>query len=179
MTRAGLPGSWAWRERLTAALGQVTVRIEHVGSTSVPGLAARPVIDIQVSVADVDDERVPTWTALRLLAWSVHLRERGHRFLWPPAAQPRDVHVHICGSGSTRERDHLLFRDCLRAHPPAREKYAVLKEKLIVPWSDDRKAYGDSRTDFVLDTLTDAAAQWAAATGWQVQPAWQQSSDED
>ena len=167
----------AWRERLTAALGQVTVRIEHVGSTSVPGLAAKPVIDIQVSVPDVDDEQSYLGRA-ESAGLVLHLRERGHRFLWPPAVRPRDAHVHICGSGSIWEHDHLLFRDYLRAHPLACKDYAALKQELITRWHHDRKAYGDAKTGFVLDTLADAR-QWAAATGWQVQPAWQQSSDED
>jgi GrpB-like predicted nucleotidyltransferase (UPF0157 family) len=83
-----------------------------------------------------------------------------------PAAEPRDAHVHICGSGGTWERDHLLFRDYLRSHPPIRENYAALKRDLIARWPHDRKAYGDSKTDFVLDTLADAA-EWATATGWR------------
>jgi GrpB-like predicted nucleotidyltransferase (UPF0157 family) len=153
-----------WRDRLAAALGSAAARIDHVGSTSVPGLAAKPVIDIQVSVPDVDDERSYLCRA-ESAGLVMRLRERGHRFLWPPAAQPREVHLHICSSGSTWERDHLLFRDYLRAHPSARQKYAALKKELIARWSHDRKAYGDSKTEFVLDTLTDAA-HWATATGW-------------
>jgi GrpB-like predicted nucleotidyltransferase (UPF0157 family) len=154
-----------WRDRLATALGAAAVRIEHVGSTSVPGLAAKPVIDIQVSVPEVDDEQsyVPLAESAGLV---LHMRERGHRFLLQPASEPRDVHVHVCSSGGTWERDHLLFRDYLRASPAARENYAALKKELIARWADDRKAYGDAKTGFVLDTLADAAG-WAAATGWR------------
>ena len=155
----------AWRDRLAAALGRAAVRIDHVGSTSVPGLAAKPIIDVQVSVPDVDDER-PYLCRAESAGLVLQLRERGHRFMLPPAAEPRDVHVHICGSGGAWERDHLLFRDYLRVHPSVRENYAALKKEQIARWRHDRKAYGDSKTDFVLDTLADAA-EWARATGWR------------
>jgi GrpB-like predicted nucleotidyltransferase (UPF0157 family) len=59
-----------------------------------------------------------------------------------------------------------LFRDYLRAHPSVCENYAALKKELTARWRHDRKAYGDSKTDFVLDTLADAA-EWARATGWR------------
>lgn len=73
--------------------------------------------------------------------------------------------MHICGCGSSWERDHLLFRDYLRAHPAACHSYATLKRELITRWRHDRKAYGEAKTGFVLDALADAA-HWAAATGW-------------
>jgi GrpB-like predicted nucleotidyltransferase (UPF0157 family) len=130
----------------------------------VPGLAAKPVIDIHVSVLDLADERsyLPLLESARLI---LRLREPGHLFLWPPPARPRDVHVHACASGSSWERNHLLFRDYLRAHPAAAARYAALKQDLIARWHDDRKAYGEAKTAFVLDTL-DAANRWAGTTGW-------------
>ena len=79
------------------------------------------------------------------------------RLLWPPAARSGEVHVHVCGSGSTWERNHLLFRDYLRAHPAARDGYAALKRDLISRWRHDRNAYGAAKTGFVLDTLAAAA----------------------
>lgn len=153
-----------WRERLAGALGKATSRIEHVGSTSVPGLAAKPIVDVQVSVPDVADEPsyLPHMESAGLI---LRLRETGHLFLWPPPAKPRDVHVHVCGSGGSWEQDHLLFRDYLRAHPAASARYAAMKHDLIRRWHDDRKAYGEAKTAFVLDTL-DAAANWAKITGW-------------
>src|SRR5581483_10204999 len=119
--------------------------------------------DIQVSVPDVDNEQSYLRRA-ESAGLVLHLREPGHRFLWPPSERPRDVHVHICGSGSAWERNHLLFRDYLRTHPAVCEIYATLKKGLIERWHHDRKAYGDSKTDFVLDTLT--AAQWATTSRW-------------
>jgi GrpB-like predicted nucleotidyltransferase (UPF0157 family) len=84
---------------------------KHVGSTSVPGLAAKPVVDIQVSVADLGDEDryMPPCEAAGL---QFRLRDDEHRYFQPPPGQPRDVHV--CQQGGKSERVHLLFRDYLR-----------------------------------------------------------------
>lgn len=158
----------SWRDRLAVALSPAAARIEHVGSTAVPGLTAKPVIDVQVSVADAGDESsylLPLESAGLVL----RLRETGHRFFWPPAAKPRDVHVHVCGAGSPWERDHLLFRDYLRTHPDVCARYAGLKSDLIRRWNGDRPAYGAAKTAFVLDTLGQAA-RWAETTGWKPGP---------
>ena len=115
-----------WRQRIAAALGRTALRIEYVGSTSVPGLAAKPVVDIQVSAADLGGEPryVPPLQAIGLVLRS---RDELHRFLRPSAGQPREVHVHVCPAGGQWERDHLLFRDYLRAHRAACPLYAEAK----------------------------------------------------
>lgn len=156
----------AWRDRLAAGLGPVAIRIEHVGSTAVVGLAAKPIVDIQVSVADTNDEHryVPAVEACGL---KLRLREPGHRYFRPPAERPRDVHVHVCDADSVWEREHLLFRDYLRAHPAVRDKYAELKVQLAERYPDDRLAYTDAKSAFILDAL-DAALLWAPQVGWQL-----------
>ena len=118
----------AWRGRLAGLLGPVARRIEHVGSTSVPGLAAKPVVDIQVSVADLsdDDRYVPPCEAAGL---QFRLRDDEHRYFQPPPGQSRDVHVHVCQQGGNWERVHLLFRDYLRSSAHARETYAAAKRE--------------------------------------------------
>ncbi len=147
-----------WRDRLQGQLGDTALRIEHVGSTAVPGLAAKPTVDIQVSVADLDDESryVP-----QIEYAGVQLRSRDvlHRFFRPFAGQPRDVHVHVCQAGSDWEREHLLFRDYLRSHEDAREAYARVKQEAAEAWSDDRIAYTEAKTAIILDLL-DAAETW-------------------
>jgi GrpB-like predicted nucleotidyltransferase (UPF0157 family) len=155
-----------WRTRLAAALGVVAVRIEHVGSTAVPGLDAKPIIDIGVTVADTEDEAayVP---AIESTGLQLRAREPGHRYFRPPADRPRDVHVHVCAAGSAWEREHLLFRDYLRAHPAARQAYAELKRDLAERYPDDRLAYTDAKSAFILDALDDAAA-WAISRGWSL-----------
>jgi GrpB-like predicted nucleotidyltransferase (UPF0157 family) len=154
-----------WRARLALALGSAAIRIEHVGSTAVPGVAAKPIVDILVSVGDVEDE--PAYlAAIESTGVQLRLREQGHRYLRPPPDRPREVHVHVCGAGSAWERDHLLFRDYLQAHPAARLAYAELKQDLAQRYPDDRLAYTDAKSAFILDALDDAAA-WATRAGWR------------
>ena len=154
----------SWRARLSDALGDTAARIEHVGSTAVPGLEAKPIVDIQVSVDDVGDEGryVP---AIEALGVSLRLREPGHRYFRPTGDLPRSVHIHVCDAGGEWEREHLLFRDYLRAHPQAREAYAHQKRELAQRYGDDRLAYTEGKTGFILDAL-DEARVWAERTGW-------------
>lgn len=148
-----------WRSRLSAALGTAAISVDHVGSTSVVGLAAKPVIDIMVSVPDVRDEStyLPPVLSTGLI---LRMRDAGHLLLWPPPERPREVHVHVCDAGGRWARDELLFRDYLRAHGDVRDRYAALKRRLIDRWGDDRKAYTEAKTAFVLDALDDAPI-WA------------------
>jgi GrpB-like predicted nucleotidyltransferase (UPF0157 family) len=159
----------AYRARLTAELGAAAVRIDHVGSTAVEGLAAKPIVDIQVSVADVEDEASYLHGVERAAA-ELRMREPGHRYFRSAGERPRDVQVHVCQAGSTWEREHLLFRDYLRAHDEVRNAYATLKRGLAVRYTNDRLAYNDAKTAFILDALEDAEA-WALRTAWRLPPA--------
>jgi GrpB-like predicted nucleotidyltransferase (UPF0157 family) len=152
-----------WRDRIAPALGDAAIRIDHVGSTAVPGLPAKPTVDIQVSVRGLEDE---SYVAL-LAAIGLQLRSRDtlHRYFRPFAGAPRDVHVHVCPAGSAWEREHLLFRDFLRTSPEARSAYAEAKSQAAARWADDRIAYTDAKSAVILAVL-DAAAVWAEATGW-------------
>jgi GrpB-like predicted nucleotidyltransferase (UPF0157 family) len=158
-----------WRKRLHSALGEAAVRIEHVGSTAVHGLPAKPIIDVQVSVRDVEEEAsyVP---AIEELGVSLRFREPEHRYFRPAGDAPRTVQIHVCTAGGEWEREHLLFRDYLRADPQARAAYARLKQELGERYRDDRLAYNEGKTGFVLDTLNDAR-MWAERTGWTLPPA--------
>ncbi len=155
------------RDRLTHALGAVALRIEHVGSTSVPGAVAKPIIDIQISVADIDDEdayRAP----IESLGWSMRAREpaAGHRYFREPAGVPRTTHIHVCQAGGEWERKHLLFRDYLRSHPARVREYEAVKRAARDRYGDDGIAYTEAKGPFIEATL-DLAATWAADTGWQ------------
>lgn len=151
----------AWRERLTKALGATAKCIDHVGSTAVPGLPAKPIIDIQVSVDDLEDESsyVPPIEAV-----GVQLRSRDpeHRFFRPFSGLPRDVHIHVCAVGSEWERRHLLFRDYLRANAQARDAYTRTKLSAAARWSDDRIAYTEVKDDQIRELM--AAAERNAPT---------------
>jgi GrpB-like predicted nucleotidyltransferase (UPF0157 family) len=157
-----------WRKRLHSALGETAVRIEHVGSTAVEGLPAKPIVDVQVSVRDVEDEASYV-SAIEELGVSSRFRSRAQVYYRPGGDEPITVLTHVCTAGGEWEREHLLFRDYLRAHPEARSAYARLKQELGERYRDDRLAYNEGKTDFVLDTLTDARA-WAERTGWTLPP---------
>ena len=151
----------AWRARIETRLGPV--RVEHVGSTAVPGLVAKPSIDVQVSVPSTADEDgyLPGLVALGL---QLRSRDEMHRYFRPFPDKPRDVHVHVCAVGSSWERDHVLFRDYLRAHPEVRDEYAEVKRTAARAWADDRLGYTDAKSEFILDAM-DAAKAWAAGAG--------------
>jgi GrpB-like predicted nucleotidyltransferase (UPF0157 family) len=153
-----------WRGRLAAALGPAAVRIEHIGSTGVAGLAAKPVVDIMVSVPDVEDEAayLPTLAGLGV---PLRSRETGHRYFRPAPPDPREVQIHVWQVGSPHERAHLLFRDYLRAHPAARDAYAAMKLEAAGRYRDDRLAYNEAKSGHIRDVL-EAAEGWAVETGW-------------
>jgi GrpB-like predicted nucleotidyltransferase (UPF0157 family) len=151
------------RDQLAAALGPIALRIDHVGSTAVPGLAAKPVIDIQIGVADPDDA-VGYREPLESLGLRVHHQEPGWKVFRPAGA--RICHVHVLRVGSAHDREHRLFAAYLRADSKRREAYAALKRDLADRFGQDRDGYTLAKTLFVTGTLALAEA-WAAETGWE------------
>jgi GrpB-like predicted nucleotidyltransferase (UPF0157 family) len=154
----------SWRHLIANSLQNVASRIDHVGSTSVPGLAAKPIIDIQVSVKDISDEELYV-PKLERLGIQLRSRDDSHRYFRPFADRPRDVHVHVCPGGSNWERVHLLFRDYLRANPAARKVYANTKRDASHIWMDDGWAYTDAKSEVILDILEEAEL-WALESDW-------------
>ena len=129
--------------------------IEHIGSTSVPGLAAKPIIDIVVGVDDItaeEDYLLPLLAAGYLL----RVREPGHRLVRTPAL---DVHVHIYRRDDDAVDRYLLFRDRLRNDAADRELYASTKRRLIGLGFDDMNAYSDAKTDVIAGILARAGSR--------------------
>jgi GrpB-like predicted nucleotidyltransferase (UPF0157 family) len=91
--------------------------------------------------------------------------EPHHRYFRPPPELARTAHIHVCTTSSTWERNHLLFRDYLRAHAEAARDYAALKERLATEYRQDRIGYTDAKTGFIEGTLV-RAEEWASLTGW-------------
>ncbi|MBT0769013.1 GrpB family protein [Kineosporia sp. J2-2] len=151
------------RDRIVAALGEKAVRVDHVGSTSIPGLTAKPIIDIDLSVSDADDE-ADYLPQLLAAGYELRVREPDHRLVRTPDGS---VHVHICSTGSEWERRHLLFRDWLRRDVSDRDAYAALKVQLAQHDWPDTNAYSDAKGGLIA-VITDRAESWAAATGWTV-----------
>lgn len=145
----------AERQRIVDALGDRALRVEHIGSTAVPGLAAKPIIDIDLSVADLDDEAA--WLPDLLAAgYVLRVREPGHRMVRTPEL---DVHLHVCAIGSEWERVHLVFRDWLRQHPDDCVRYEDLKRALAERDWADMNDYADAKSDLVHDILARAEAE--------------------
>ncbi len=141
------------RDRLAFALGPTAVRIDHIGSTAVPGLAAKPVIDIDVSVADVEDEASYLAT-LERAGYVLRVREPGHRML---RTRERDVHVHVCDAGSDWERRHLCFRDRLRQSEADRSLYEAAKRRLASREWADTNDYADAKSGVIEEILARAS----------------------
>jgi GrpB-like predicted nucleotidyltransferase (UPF0157 family) len=152
----------SWKARLLEVLPSAARRIDHVGSTAVPGLAAKPVIDIQVSVEDLFDEAayVP---AIESVGIQLRSRDDEHRFFRPFEGRPREVHVHVCSAGSDWERRHLVFVAYLRADAEARDAYLKAKQSAAARWADDRIAYTEAK-DVVIREILERAPAWARDT---------------
>jgi GrpB-like predicted nucleotidyltransferase (UPF0157 family) len=146
------------RAELAPALAGTARRIAHIGSTAVPGLAAKPVIDVVVTVDDPDDEAAFA-PPLQAAGYVLRVREPGHRMFRTPA---RDVHVHVYRDGAPEVRDYLDLRDWLRESAEDRALYAATKRRLARREWSDRNHYADAKTDVVLAILGRARA-WRAA----------------
>jgi GrpB-like predicted nucleotidyltransferase (UPF0157 family) len=142
------------RDRIGRVLGATAHRIEHVGSTSVPGLAAKPVVDIMVTVDDPDDDAalVPVLTAA---GYVLRLIEPGHRMFRTPG---RDVHVHVWRTGGDEEHRQLLFRDWLRHDADDRASYESVKRELAQRVWQSSGAYAEAKSDIVEEILEHAEA---------------------
>ena len=149
------------RARIAAALGTAATRIAHFGSTAVPGLGAKPVVDVLVAVEDADDE-ASVVAALVAAGYVLRVREPGHRMLRTPE---RDVHVHLWATGSDDERRHLLFRDWLRRDEADRARYEAEKRRLAERDWPDMNHYAEAKSP-VVGEITERAERWAADTGW-------------
>lgn len=142
--------------RIRNALADVALRIEHVGSTAVPELAAKDTIDIQISVPTMDRRLYEA--ALESLGytsvWDTATDEH-HFFGRPYETRPRLFNVHVCPVGSEWERRHIAFRDYLRANPEAARRYEIFKKE-IAPSFDDTLQYADAKEDFIREMGRDA-----------------------
>ena len=149
-------------ERITAALGTVAVRAEHVGSTAVPGLAAKPIVDLQLSVDAIDPHDRYVAPPERLGYLFVPAPESpDHHFFARPPQRPRTHHLHVCAAGGEHERRHIAVRDFLRAHADEADAYAELKRAVAARHPQDRLAYIAGKDAYVA-ALEARALAWAA-----------------
>lgn len=152
------------RARIAEALGELALAIEHVGSTAVPGLAAKPVIDIMIGVRELAaGERCVA--ALEDLGYEYrgdggipdrHYFRRG---------APRTHHIHLVAFGGDFWDRHIRFRDLLRERPDVAEQYAALKRQLAAQYRTDRLAYTEAKTPFIEGALENASRSAAHPRG--------------
>lgn len=147
--------------RIKTTLGVIAVRLEHVGSTAVPGLPAKPIIDLQVSVTRIEPRARYVEPLERLgYLFAPDPTSPDYHFFGKPATRPRSHHVHVCQSGSEQELRHLAMRDFLRAHRDEAAEYAELKRRLVARSPHDRLAYMAGKQQYV-DALETRALAWA------------------
>lgn len=143
------------------ALGELAISAEHVGSTAVPGLAAKPIIDLQVSVDRMEPRERYVQPLQRIGYLFVPAPESLDRcFFAKPPERPRTHHLHVCAAGSVTEFRHIAVRDFLRAHVNEAASYAALKRELVARHPQDRLAYIEGKDGYVT-ALEDRALTWA------------------
>jgi len=164
---------------LRRELGETAVRIDHIGSTSVPGLAAKDIIDIQITVQSFTERLTAVMLTLGYVipegVWRDHrpptVTGPDHQweklfFRQPPTQRPTNTHVRLAGHAN--QRFALLFRDYLRAHPASSAAYAELKRRLAAHLTDSAR-YPEVK-DPAVDLIYFAAEAWAEAVDWRPGP---------
>ncbi len=144
------------KAHIMAAIGGNIVAIEHVGSTSVPGLAAKPIIDIMVGVRRLDDALLCI-EPLQPLGYEYRPQDQlvmpERRYFRKNSNGVRTHHLHMVEPTSNFWRDHILFRDYLRAHPASAAEYARVKRALAAGHPQDTLAYTEAKTPFITSLL--------------------------
>lgn len=164
---------------LRIALGDLALRIDHIGSTSVPGLAAKDVIDIQITVADFSPVVISAMNSAdyqlkKILSWDhippsfIGTEENWQKLFFQAPDGQRRTHTHMRINGRANQRYPILFRDYLRTHTPTALAYAELKRMLAAHLADP-EMYTEVK-DPAVDLIYFAAEAWAEATTWQPGP---------
>jgi len=149
-------------DELAAIFGEEIVGIHHIGSTAIPGIYAKPIVDILVEVREID----------KIEALNLEMAERGcvpqgefgiraRRFFIKGSEGRRTHHVHVFQTGDAEVERHLAFRDYLRVHPKEAQAYSRLKQHLVSRFPNDIDSYMDGKNDWIKETERKAKA-WKA-----------------
>lgn len=141
--------------------GNLLTDLQHVGSTAVPDLPAKPILDIAAAVATLDaiPELVERLTGIGYIYRGDGGEEGGHLFVRESSPDVRTIHLHVVEHQDAQWRNYLFFRDLLRQHPGIRKQYATLKQELGNRFRDDRKSYTASKHAFIRGILETDEAQ--------------------
>lgn len=156
--------------KLRSAIGPAALRIDHIGSTSIPDLAAKPIIDIQISVSAFEPME-PYRRPLEELGFQYRDKnpELTKRYFKEPSQSEERTHIHVRRAGSFSEQFPLLFRDYMRCHADDVSHYAQLKRQLAEQYREDRLGYTEAKGAFIWNTMQ-KADRWAQDTGWEPGP---------
>ena len=165
------------KSSLQEIVGDLALRIDHIGSTSVPGLGAKDIIDIQITVKELDDQIKQSLINAGYRYWGTIARDHvpqgeddnpklWQKFFFNPPEGQRPANIHIRVDGHPNQIYPLLFRDYLRAHPNAAKSIELIKREIAKRHANDVDAYYDIK-DPVYDLIWDAALEWSRHTGWK------------
>lgn len=144
------------KARILEVCGDKVVAVEHIGSTSVPGLAAKPIIDIAVGIKRLKDAKklLPCLKKLDYHFYKEFQRQR--LFVAKGPDEKRTHYLHVMRYNGAKWKTDQLFRNYLRTHPKAVERYSKLKQKLAKAHPDNRQAYADDKDAFIKSIITKA-----------------------
>jgi GrpB-like predicted nucleotidyltransferase (UPF0157 family) len=150
------------KAEILSVIAKKVVAIEHVGSTAVPGLGAKPIIDIMVGIRHLSDAQtcigpLETIGYEYVPEYENAIPERRYFRKGPSNMPNKHYHLHMVESGSDFWRRHLLFRDYLRAHPHAAGEYNKLKRELAAKYRFNREAYTEAKTSFIESIVAKAS----------------------
>jgi len=164
--------------RMREALGPLAIAIHHIGSTAVPGLDAKDIIDVQITVHDLEDPIAPGLATLGFIdagrfqdhiPWGMKLDPREMEKRYFRAAREARTHLHVRSADRLNSRYPLICRDYLRSHRMAATAYAEVKRQLARRFASDADSYYDIK-DPVFDVMMSGGFEWAELTGWTVPP---------
>ena len=149
------------------AMNDLAVRVDHIGSTAIQGMAAKPIIDIQVSVKDLQAQETQLVDCMKRagFVWHSENPDLTKRYFRERPGEDR-LHIHMRQHGSWNEQWALLFRDYMRTQDDEHAAYIALKRQLAAKYADDRASYVAGKSDHLWQIMKRADA-WASQIGWQ------------
>ena len=145
-------------QKVQIATSKLLAEVQHVGSTAVPGLLAKPILDIAAGIKNWElvPEIITRMTDIGYIYRGDAGVNGGHLFVWESSPNIRTIHVHVVEYNGSQWNNYLLFRDLLRQDSQIRRQYAELKEQLKSRYPNNRKAYTAGKRGFVMKCLEQA-----------------------
>jgi len=157
-------------KRILEQLSIPVIGVYHIGSTSIPGIKAKPILDFVIEVEDLDDIIRST----EMLGELGYISKGeygipGRQFFTKDTDRERSHHLHVFQQGHPDIERHLVFRDFLRANPEAAHEYEIIKEKLAKRFPKESGSYTEAKSDFIL-SMDEVARYWLEKNGFQNKP---------